>query len=109
MFRKSPYLDALPILSLRRELSRYRLRRSKRDDHLCTAEVAALCLDLAGDRRRGLDAYFDVFSQHYLDAKRQLPLTGDIATLVCTLYRRYNQRRLHDGTELSYGHARACA
>ncbi len=72
MFRKSPYLDRLPVLSLQPEqLSRYRLRRSKRDDHLCTAEVAALCLELAGDRCAGeaLDAYLDVFSQHYLAAK----------------------------------------
>jgi DTW domain-containing protein YfiP len=72
MFRKSPYLDSLPVLSLQPEqLSRYRLRRSKRDDHLCTAEVAALCLELAGDLGAGeaLDAYLDVFSQHYLAAK----------------------------------------
>ncbi|MHA6494354.1 tRNA-uridine aminocarboxypropyltransferase [Pseudomonas borbori] len=72
MFRKSPYLDALPVLSLQPEqLSRYRLRRSSRDDHLCTAEVAALCLELAGDQLAadGLNAYLDVFSQHYLAAK----------------------------------------
>jgi len=80
MFRKSPYLDGLPVLSLQPEqLSRYRLRRSKRDDHLCTAEVAALCLELAGDQRaaEALDAYLDVFSQHYLAAKRQLSLDLD--------------------------------
>lgn len=73
MFRKSPYLDDLPVLGLQPEqLSRYRLRRSKRDDHLCTAEVAALCLELAGDRRAGeaLAAYLDVFTDHYLAAKR---------------------------------------
>ena len=77
IFRKSPYLDALPILSLLPEkLSRYRLRRSTRSEHLCTAEVASLCLDLAGDTEASsaLDAYFDVFSQHYLDAKNQLPV-----------------------------------
>ncbi|MFZ0153855.1 tRNA-uridine aminocarboxypropyltransferase, partial [Pseudomonas sp.] len=52
MFRKSPYLDRFPVLSLQPEqLSRYRLRRSKRDDHFCTAEVAAMCLELAGDQR----------------------------------------------------------
>ncbi len=50
MFRKSPYLDHLPVLSLQPEqLSRYRLRRSRREDHLCTSEVAALCLALAGE------------------------------------------------------------
>ncbi|HBX54321.1 tRNA-uridine aminocarboxypropyltransferase [Pseudomonas sp. UBA2684] len=72
MFRKSPYLDSLPVLGLQPEqLSRYRLRRSTRDDHLCTAEVAALCLELAGDQRAAdaLNAYLDVFSQHYLAAK----------------------------------------
>ncbi|MCR3814225.1 DTW domain-containing protein, partial [Pseudomonas aeruginosa] len=43
MFRKSPYLEPFPVLSLLPEqLSRYRLRRSTRGEHLCTAEVAAL-------------------------------------------------------------------
>jgi DTW domain-containing protein YfiP len=72
MFRKSPYLDRFPVLSLQPEqMSRYRLRRSKRDDHFCTAEVAAMCLELAGDERAAdaLNAYLDVFSQHYLAAK----------------------------------------
>jgi DTW domain-containing protein YfiP len=77
MFRKSPYLDRFPVLSLQAEqMSRYRLRRSKRDDHFCTAEVAAMCLDLAGDGQasQALDAYLDVFSLHYLSGKRRLPL-----------------------------------
>ena len=77
MFRKSPYLAHLPVLSLAPEqLSRYKLRRSKRDDHFCTAEVAALCLELADDPAASevLDAYLDVFSTHYLAAKFQLPL-----------------------------------
>ncbi|WP_110951308.1 tRNA-uridine aminocarboxypropyltransferase [Pseudomonas bohemica] len=82
MFRKSPYLDRLPVLSLAPEqMSRYRLRRSKRDDHFCTAEVAALCLELADDRQAAgvLDAYLDVFSAHYLGAKFQLPIDPDDA------------------------------
>jgi len=77
MFRKSPYLDRFPVLSMQAEqMSRYRLRRSKRDDHFCTAEVAAMCLDLAGDSQasQALDAYLDVFSLHYLSGKRRLPL-----------------------------------
>ena len=76
MFRKSPYLNHLPVLSLAPEqVSRYVLRRSKRGDHFCTAEVAALCLDLAGERHASLtlDAYLDVFTHHYLQAKHQLP------------------------------------
>ncbi len=82
MFRKSPYLDRFPVLSLQPEqISRYRLRRSKRDDHFCTAEVAAMCLELAGDQAaaQALDAYLDVFSAHYLGAKFQLPLDRDDA------------------------------
>ena len=74
MFRKSPYLDGFPVLSLQPEqLSRYLLRRSKRDDHFCTAEVAALCLALVGEvhAAQTLDAYLDVFSDHYLCAKNQ--------------------------------------
>lgn len=77
MFRKSPYLNHLPVLSLAPEqVSRYVLRRSKRGDHFCTAEVAALCLDLAGEARASLtlDAYLDVFTHHYLQAKHQLPV-----------------------------------
>jgi DTW domain-containing protein YfiP len=76
MFRKSPYLDRLPVLSLApEEISRYRLRRSRRDDHFCTAEVAALCLGLAGETVAAdtLDGWLDLFSAHYLAAKRGLP------------------------------------
>jgi DTW domain-containing protein YfiP len=76
MFRKSPYLDHLPVLSLQPEqLSRYKLRRSQREDHLCTSEVAALCMELAGEYRAAqtLEAYLDVFTNHYLQAKNQLP------------------------------------
>jgi len=76
MFRKSPYLDHLPVLSLASEqISRYKLRRSRRDDHFCTSEVAALCLDLAGEplAAQTLEAYLDVFTHHYLRAKSQQP------------------------------------
>ena len=83
MFRKSPYLDALPVLSLNPERSsQYRLRRSKRGDHFCTAEVAAMCLELAGEgtAAQHLWAYFDVFSDHYLAAKSKCKLDlGDEA------------------------------
>jgi len=76
MFRKSPYLDALPVLSLQPEhISRYQLRRSRRDDHFCTSEVAALCLELSGDAAAAhtLEAYLEVYTHHYLQAKQQLP------------------------------------
>ena len=82
MFRKSPYLDALPVLSLHPDhASNYQLRRSSRDDHFCTSEVAALCLALAGETQAAqvLAAYLDVFTEHYLSAKRcyRLVLEGE--------------------------------
>lgn len=76
MFRKSPYLDRFPVLSLQPEQrSRYHLRRSTRTDHFCTSEVGALCLALAGELQaaQALEAYLDVFTHHYLRAKHQLP------------------------------------
>jgi DTW domain-containing protein YfiP len=82
MFRKSPYLDHLPVLSLHSEqLSRYRLRRSQREHHFCTSEVAALCLELAGEAHAAqtLEAYLDVFTDHYLKAKQQQPVDGEDA------------------------------
>lgn len=80
MFGKSPYLDALPVLSLEpQQTSQYKLRRSCRDDHFCTSEVAALCMTLSGDQRAAetLEAYLAVFTHHYLQAKNQLPVAWD--------------------------------
>ncbi len=77
MFRKSPYLDHLPVLNLQSEqLSNYRLRRAQSDAHFCTSEVAALCMALAGEAlaAQTLQAYLDVFTNHYLRAKQQLPI-----------------------------------
>jgi hypothetical protein len=80
MFGRSPYLDHLPVLSLEPDqASQYKLRRSRRDDHFCTSEVAALCLDLAGDHMAGqtLAAYLDVFTHHYLQARNQRPVAWE--------------------------------
>ena len=76
IFRKSPYLDQFPVLSLQPALpSAYRLRRSSHAHHFCTSEVAALCLDLAGDRlaAQTLSAYLAVFSNRYLQARQSQP------------------------------------
>lgn len=76
MFRKSPYLDRLPVLSLHPDrVSNYRLRRSTQEHHFCTAEVGALCLALAGDTlaAEALIDWFDVFSAHYLGVRHQIP------------------------------------
>jgi len=80
MFGRSPCLEHLPVLSLApAHASNYRLRRSHRGDHFCTSEVAALCLALAGDAlaAEALDAYLDVFTHHYLQARHQLPVARD--------------------------------
>ena len=80
MFRKSPYLDRFPVLSLRPEqVSNYILRRSRRDDHFCTSEVVALCMNLAGETRAAqvLEATLDVFTHHYVQARHQLPFDPD--------------------------------
>ena len=83
MFRKSPYLDRFPVLSLHPDqVSGYRLRRSKREDHFCTSEVAALCLELVSDAQDAhasqvLDHYLAVFTERYLQAKNQQPANED--------------------------------
>ena len=82
MFRKSPHLNHLPVLSLQSgQLSRYCLRRSQREEHFCTSEVVALCLELAGETHAAqtLEAYLDVFTNHYLQAKQQQPVDSEDA------------------------------
>ena len=93
MFRKSPYLDHLPVLTLQsKQLSNYRLRRSQIDHQFCTSEVAALCLALAGETlaAQTLEAYLDVFTSHYLCARQQLPVNLEDPAHV-------RLRNLHDG------------
>ncbi len=73
MFRKSAYLKDLPVLSLQPDdISHYRLRRSTREEHLCTAEVTALCLHLADDTvaALALEKWFARFSRHYLASRK---------------------------------------
>jgi DTW domain-containing protein YfiP len=80
MFRRSPYLDRLPVLSLEPDqASQYKLRNSGRTDHFCTSEVAALCMNLAGEHaaEQALEAYLAVFTHHYLHAKNQQPIAWD--------------------------------
>ena len=72
MFRKSPYLDALPVISV--DLSRvsaYRLREAHADGQYCTAEVAIALLDLAGDTQAAgaLGSHFSCFRERYLAGK----------------------------------------
>lgn len=68
MFRKSAYLDQLPVLPLKTEReTRYRLRKPASKAHLCTAEVAIELLRQGGDAVAAevLDDYFEVFNDSY--------------------------------------------
>ena len=74
MFRKSPWLDALPMISV--DLSRisaYHLREAHAEGQYCTAEVAIALLDLAGDKSAAtaLGEHFSLFRTRYLAGKTQ--------------------------------------
>lgn len=78
MFRKSPYLNEFPVLSIQADQpSRYQVREAAKVGQLGTAEVAARIIDLYGESQNAemLDLWFDVFREHYLTGKlnRQLP------------------------------------
>lgn len=68
MFRKSAYLNSLPVLPLNTEReTRYRLRKPASKAHLCTVEVAIELLRQGGDTNAAevLDDYFEVFNDSY--------------------------------------------
>ena len=74
MFRKSPYLDNLPVISVDlSRLSAYRLREAQAAGQYCTAEVAIALLDMAGDTgaAAGLGEHFTRFKTRYLAGKTQ--------------------------------------
>nr|MDT0253699.1 DTW domain-containing protein [Endozoicomonas sp.] len=69
MYRQSPYLQSLNLLSLNPdEPSIYSLRRNRHSQHLCTAEVAAQALEQLGEHhhRQLLYAVVQVFCDAYL-------------------------------------------
>lgn len=91
MFRHSPYLDSLPIVSLRTErLTRYRLRKPASAQHLCTAEVAAELLRQGGEEEAAnvLDDYFDVFNESYAASRVHHKLEHPTKAMVRQLERR---------------------
>lgn len=74
MFRHSAYLQQVPVLDLQTQrLSRYQLRRSKIEEHLCTAEVAIAVLEQVGEAAVAahLEGYFDCFNQNYIATRRR--------------------------------------
>lgn len=87
MFRKSPYLDDLPVLSFSPEnISRYLVRKAVKDNQLATAEVASLVLEFIGEKenRLKLELLFDVFKENYMLGKqrKQLPKDASYYTLL---------------------------
>ncbi|MGJ8523865.1 hypothetical protein R84981_002578 [Carnimonas sp. R-84981] len=84
MFRHSPYLDRLPIVSLRTDrVTRYRLRTPASAQHLCTAEVAAELLRVGGDQHAAevLDDYFDIFNESYSASRHHERLESHTAAM----------------------------
>ncbi|EDQ02215.1 tRNA-uridine aminocarboxypropyltransferase [Shewanella benthica] len=64
MFRKSPYLHDLPLLSFIPEtVAKYGLRKGSRDFQLGTAEVAVLALAASGEKgnAEALSIWFELF------------------------------------------------
>ena len=80
MFRKSPYLDNLPVLSFSPEnISRYLVRKAVKDNQLATAEVAALALGAIGEENNAsqLELLFEVFKENYMLGKERKQLPTD--------------------------------
>ena len=76
MFRKSPYLNQFPILSIDPEKpSRYKVREASKENQLGTAEVAARIIDLYGESKNAqvLDLWFDIFRDNYIAGKMNWP------------------------------------
>ena len=74
MIRKSPYLDQYPVLSITPDkLSEYKLRVAVHDNHLGTAEVAIMVLELANevDAANKLSQHFEDFREAYLKCKKR--------------------------------------
>ena len=72
MFRKSPWLDAFPVISVNLErLSGYGLREAHAGYQYCTAEVAVALLEIASDlpAAQQLYAHFTLFRERYLAGK----------------------------------------
>ncbi|WP_371833599.1 tRNA-uridine aminocarboxypropyltransferase [Shewanella sp. H8] len=69
MYRKSPYLQKMPVLSFAPDtLATYALRKGSHDFQLGTAEVAALALTAAQEPQNGLAlaTWFDLFVESSL-------------------------------------------
>lgn len=94
IFRKSPYLNALPVLSVSPEsISQYVMRRSENEQHLATAEVATLVLKQLGEEQTAqtLKLWFDVFKESYLLSKTRIKPNFDRPQLLHYLQKMKNE------------------
>ncbi|MCL6271065.1 DTW domain-containing protein [Sansalvadorimonas sp. 2012CJ34-2] len=90
MYNHSPYLYNLPVLGINPERpSRYQLRRSQKESHLCTAEVGAECLAWLGENSAAnvMHDYFDVFNERYQAARNNQIITESDAMVRLRQYR----------------------
>ncbi|MDR9828158.1 tRNA-uridine aminocarboxypropyltransferase [Vibrio sp. FNV 38] len=72
MFRRSEYLSTLPVLSMEPEqMSEYLMRSSDNEQHLSTAEVAALLFEQLNEPATGeaLQLWFECFRETYMLSK----------------------------------------
>lgn len=75
IFRRSEFLNSLPVLSIEPEsLSEYIMRHSDNEQHLSTAEVATLVFKQAGEERASecLQLWFEAFRETYMLTKTRV-------------------------------------
>lgn len=75
IFRRSDYLQSLPVLSIEPEsLSEYIMRRSDNEQHLSTAEVASLVFQQSGEHHASkcLQLWFEAFRETYMLTKTRI-------------------------------------
>jgi len=81
MLRKTPWLGAMPVMSLDGTApSRYTRREAHGEGQHCTAEVAAALLEQAGDlaAAQALRQHFEHFRHAYLAGKPHHPVHQSI-------------------------------
>ncbi|BFM15268.1 tRNA-uridine aminocarboxypropyltransferase [Maricurvus nonylphenolicus] len=77
MYRQSPYLQSLPVMSLKpQQTSQYGLRRNQKTEGLATVEIAIELLEQLQEQQqaRDLQQYFQQFLLHYEAQRSQRPL-----------------------------------
>jgi len=105
MYRKSPYLHQMPVLSFAPEaLATYALRKGSHDFQLGTAEVAALALTAAQEPQNGLalSTWFDLFVESSLLGRNRR--AKETLTPIAVFIEAFNQalKASHNYAKLEY-------